>query len=384
MYNRIHIATHLIRRTMGSRRGILLNIILPAILLAVIGGLFAGSSNQKAVILLSNQDQGILGESIANALKEENIYDVSVAAEASEQDIMSAVKDGKADAAVFIPADFTEQLIAGQRPQAVLYRMNEQLWNASLVTRLEAEANQLASAVSLTSHTDQGFTSSKLEKLLEAEELNKVSYVEEEMKLGKTLSHPEMIGIMLMFVMLLVSQSIGFVMEDREQRTMARMYAAPTRSIDIAIGNFMGSMLVGTFQLLIVLSLTYYGFGFMHEIPFGSLLLVLECFLLAAVGLASLIGGLVKNSAQLGQINNLFITPSCMISGCFWPLSMMPEFMQKLANFTPQKWAIQAVDRLGGGGTIADIWLQLSILLLFAVMLIAFGAAVLRPSQASR
>ena len=57
-----------------------------------------------------------------------------------------------------------------------------------------------------------------------------------------------------MFVMLLCSQSIGFVMEDREQRTMARMFTAPLRSIDIAFGNFLGSLLVGTLQVILVLA----------------------------------------------------------------------------------------------------------------------------------
>ncbi|MGO4375234.1 ABC transporter permease, partial [Paenibacillus sp. MCAF20] len=60
-----------------------------------------------------------------------------------------------------------------------------------------------------------------------------------------------------------------------------------------------------------------------------------------------------------------------------------PTFMQKLANFLPQKWALQAIDRLGGGGSVADIGLQLAILVLFAAVLIAFGSAVLRPSKQS-
>ena len=186
-----------------------------------------------------------------------------------------------------------------------------------------------------------------------------------------------------MFVMLLCSQSIGFVMEDREQRTMARMFTAPLRSIDIAFGNFLGSLLVGTLQVILVLSLTYYVFGYSPGVPFGAMLLVIECFLFAAVGLASAVAGLVRNSTQLSQINNIIITPTCMISGCFFPLTLLPDFMQKLANFTPQKWAIGAIDHLGGGGSIREISLQLFILLLFAAVTIAFGSAVLRPNQRS-
>ena len=382
MLKSIPIAAHLIGRTIGSKRGIILNLLLPAILLAVITGLVSGSGDQKASIMISNQDQGSLGGYFEKAIARENLYDVHADSSLSEQMVKDAVLEGTVRASIYIPADYTERLLAGERPQALLFRKNEQLWNISLAASLQTEANKLMASADLL-RAQQGVEAdiALLTKLLDQQAAGGATASEQVMKLGQTLSHPETVGIILMFVMLLVGQSIGFVMEDREQRTMARMYAAPLRALDIAFGNFLGSLLVGTIQLTIILSFAYFIFGFMQGVSFGALLLVLECFLLAAVGLAMLIAGFVKNSAQLGQISNLFITPTCMISGCFWPLSIMPDFLQKLANFMPQKWAIQAIDRLGGGGSIADIGLQLGILLLFAVVLIGFGAAVLRPNR---
>ncbi|MNG33860.1 hypothetical protein D3C84_1202060 [compost metagenome] len=60
---------------------------------------------------------------------------------------------------------------------------------------------------------------------------------------------------------------------------------------------------------------------------------------------------------------------------------MMPEYMQKLANFIPQKWVLEAADRLSAGGGLSDIAIPVVILALFALVLLAFGAAVLRPNQ---
>ncbi|OBZ16745.1 ABC transporter permease [Bacillus sp. FJAT-26390] len=378
-----HIATQLIRRTMGSRRGLIMNVLVPAIFLSIMAGLFASFDGQKAVIAISNQDAGLLGSYLASSVEQESLYEIHLEPKLTEQELKDMVVNGKADAAIYIPSDYSAKLLEGSVTEANLYRMNVQLWNASLATLLETEASKLSSSASLVSSTGEADLT-KLTALLDAQASPKVVADKVSMKLGKIVSNPTMIGLILMFVMMLVSQSIGFVLEDREKRTMARMFTAPLRAIDIAFGNFMGSMLVGTIQLVIVLSLSYFVFGYSPGISFGSLLLVLECFLLAAVGLASAVAGLVRNSAQLSQINNLIITPSCMISGCFFPISILPDFMQKLANFTPQKWAIQAVDRLGGGGSISDIGLQLLILLLFAAVMIAFGSAVLRPNRASK
>jgi ABC-2 type transport system permease protein len=360
-----------------------MNVLVPAIFLSIMAGLFASFDGQKAVIAISNQDAGLLGSYLASSVEQESLYEIHLEPKLTEQELKDMVVNGNADAAIYIPSDYSAKLLEGSATEANLYRMNVQLWNVSLATLLETEASKLSSSASLVSGAGKADLT-KLTALLDAQASPKVVADKVSMKLGKIVSNPTMIGLILMFVMMLVSQSIGFVLEDREKRTMARMFTAPLRAIDIAFGNFMGSMLVGTIQLVIVLSLSYFVFGYSPGISFGSLLLVLECFLLAAVGLASAVAGLVRNSAQLSQINNLIITPSCMISGCFFPISILPDFMQKLANFTPQKWAIQAVDRLGGGGSISDIGLQLLILLLFAAVMIAFGSAVLRPNRASK
>ncbi|MDQ0059520.1 ABC transporter permease [Paenibacillus harenae] len=382
----IAIAIQLIKRTVGSRRGLFLNMLLPAILLSVLTGLLS-AQGQQAVIVVANADAGELGSYLTAALAREELYDVREASGASDEDVKQQVLDGKADAAVYIPSDYTVSLLEGKHVPAALYRMNVQLWNASLATTLEAETMKLSASAGMVARAegvDKEQMLPLLQKLLAAQEKPVVTTKHVGMKLGTILSNPIMIGILLMFVMMLVSQSIGFVMEDRELRTMARMYTAPVRAIDISLGNFLGSMAVGTLQLVIVLSLTYFVFQYDPGVSYGYMLIVLEFFLLAAVGLTTAIAGLVRDSRQLTQMNNLVIMPSCMVSGCFFPLSMLPTFMQKLANFLPQKWALQAIDRLGGGGSVADIGLQLAILLLFAAVLIAFGSAVLRPSKLSR
>ncbi|WP_141505886.1 ABC transporter permease [Paenibacillus luteus] len=380
----LHIAAQLIRRTMGSRRGLIMNVFIPAIFLAIISGLFSNLEGQKAVIVVQNADSGLMGGYLAAALEKEALYDIQLEVKLSEEELKNAVLDRKADAAVYIPEDYSQKLLQGITVEAGLYRMNEQLWSAALETSLAAEASKLAASASMVRATGGTADLTKLKELLDAQATPTIVAQNAGMKLGDVVSNPLMIGLILMFLMLLASQSIGFIMEDREKRTMARMFTAPLRAIDIAIGNFAGSMLVGTIQLLIVLSLTYFVFGYSPGISFGELLLVLEIFLLAAVGLASAVAGLVRNSTQLSQINNLVITPTSIISGCFFPISMLPDFMQKMANFTPQKWAIQAIDRLGGGGSLSDIGMQLSILFLFAAVMIAFGSAVLRPNQSSK
>ncbi|WP_424765912.1 ABC transporter permease [Paenibacillus sp. sgz302251] len=380
----LYIAAQLIRRTMGSRRGLIMNVLLPAIVLSIVVGLFADSHNQKAVIAVNNSDEGILGSYLVESLNKESLYEVRLESSASDEIVRSAVEYGKADAGLYIPPDFTQALLEEKQPEVDMYRMSEQLWNASLATLLDSELSKLTATVLLVrGEGDNELVMNQLIALLDRQAQPKLTTEQVSVKLGNIVSNPLMIGLILMFIMMLAIQTIGFVMEDREHRTMARMYTAPVRAHEIAFGNFIGSILVGTIQLVIILGSTYFVFGYSPGISFGAMLLVLECFLFAAVGIASAVAGFVRISAQLSQLNNLIIMPTCLISGCFFPLSMLPEFMQKLANFTPQKWAIQAIDRLVGGGTLGDIGNHLLILLLIASVMMTFGAAVLRPNRTS-
>jgi ABC-2 type transport system permease protein len=71
-----------------------------------------------------------------------------------------------------------------------------------------------------------------------------------------------------------------------------------------------------------------------------------------------------------------------MLGGCFWPVSIMPDWMQKLSNFVPQKWAIDAIERMATGQRLADIGMNLGVLTLLAVILIGIGSVILRPEEA--
>ncbi|PWW06148.1 ABC-2 type transport system permease protein [Paenibacillus cellulosilyticus] len=376
----ITIALLLIRRVMSTRRDIFMSLLLPAVVLAGIVALFASTSDTEPKITILNQDKGSYGAMIGKQLEQEPKYEITTVNSGSDEQLKQSLEDGDINAAIIIPADYSDQLLEGKSPSIVFYRMNEQLWNASLALTLEAVTEKMSHAAALLAQSNQ-LDRASLDQLLATIQENRITTQNADMQIGETIANPEVIGLMLLFVLLLVMRSISFIMEDREQRTMARMFTAPVRGYQIALGNFLGSAAVGTLQLIVMVGLCCYLFGYDPGFSPVMLLLLLECFLITSVGLASAVAGLVRNSMQLSNIGNLVITPTCMLGGCFWPISIMPDFMQKLANFTPQKWLLEAADRLSGGGGISTIAVPVFIILLFAVVLLAFGAVVLRPSR---
>lgn len=134
-------------------------------------------------------------------------------------------------------------------------------------------------------------------------------------------------------------------------------------------------------QIVIVLGVSRWLIHYDAGIPFGIHFIILAAFMLVSMGLASTVAGLIRNPKNANMLNSLVIMPTCMIGGCFWPISFMPDYMQKLANFVPQRWVIQAVETISAGGTLSDITLPLLILFGMAAILLTVGSAILRPSQ---
>jgi ABC-2 type transport system permease protein len=63
-----------------------------------------------------------------------------------------------------------------------------------------------------------------------------------------------------------------------------------------------------------------------------------------------------------------------MLGGCYWTKDMMPEVMNKIANFIPTSWVMAAVDKLlYEGKGLAGISMELLILLLFTGVFMAGG-----------
>jgi ABC-2 type transport system permease protein len=55
-----------------------------------------------------------------------------------------------------------------------------------------------------------------------------------------------------------------------------------------------------------------------------------------------------------------------MLGGCFWPVAMMPGYMQKISYLMPQWWALNAIQKMQSGEALNAIQLNIIILLAFA------------------
>jgi ABC-2 type transport system permease protein len=375
------IGWHMVKRTIGSRKGLMLYILLPSIVVAGIISITGGLENSStATLLYTNLDNGAGSRHLLAEL--ESSGDYKLAESGSEQDMKESVIGQDGIAGLLIPQDYTAQLLDGKEPQLTVYELK--ITEDSVLVKMKAAA--IARQMLVTAATVKGAGSAdpagQFAAILQQAEQHNAGSVRTDYDLYPRQTLGVITGMTLMFLMSLVTSTVNQIMDDRKGRTMMRMYSAPVRAYEITLGNFCGSFLVGIIQIAVVLVLGKWVLRYDYEVPMYLYFLVLAAFMLVSMGIAGTVAGLIRNPRNAGMLNALILTPTCMLGGCFWPLSIMPEYMQKAANFTPQKWAIQAVDIAATGGGWSELWLPFAVLGLMAVILLALGSATLRPNEA--
>lgn len=374
------IAWNMVRRTLGRKKGWVVYLVMPCIVVALAVLLLGQTKAIGIVVSYVNEDEGPAGQYMIRELARQDQYVLKEAA--SEADLRDGLLHNTSTVGIWIPSGFSQGLIEGGVPGVKLYELTASEGAASVRLTVESAIQRLdgtGSIIRTAGEEADGIP--MMEQVLAQVEQNTIGTATTDLHLYSRPGLANVTGFTLMFMMGLISSAVTLIVDDRRQRTMSRIYTAPVRAYEIALGNFLGSLVVGSLQVMVVLLLSRTVLRYDYGIPFGLHFLILTAFMMVSLGLATTIAGMIRNDKNTALINSLIITPTSMLGGCFWPISIMPDFMQKIANFIPQKWAIEAVEIGATGGSLADIGLPLAVLGLMAVILLAVGSAVLRPSE---
>lgn len=381
--NSWHIGLHMVKQMIGSRKGVVTYLLIPCMVIALAISVIGGEGTHQSMILYLNQDSGPAGESIIQQISSKSAY--LLKAVDSEQEMKDGLISQRGNAGFIIPPNLSKELLNDHVPEIKFYELKvtegTYLIRGNINTLLEG-MRIAANRISLIDTSEEN-KMSYLQEVLTGMSQHNVSYAIQPLGDKPVAFSSNVTGLMLMFLMFMMNSTVSLIVQDRVGRRMMRMYSAPVRSWEIALGNFLGSFLVGMLQILTLLAVSRWLLNYNFGLPFLQHFIILATFMLVSIGIACAIAGLIRSPQQIGMLSTLIVTPTCMLGGCFWPLSIVPEFMQKVANFIPQKWAIQAIQEISAGGGWNEIMLPLLILGLMAFILLAIGSVVLRPSESS-
>ena len=192
---------------------------------------------------------------------------------------------------------------------------------------------------------------------------------------------PALLATLALFFSFLLT-GISFLRE-RSQGTMERLMASPVSRLDVVVGYLFGFFIFAFTQTLIVLLFTIYVFDINYYGDLWQIFVFQIVVITGAVNLGIFISTFARNEFQMVQFIPLIIFPQIFLCGVIWPVEQMPEYLQWLARILPLKYAVDGMrDIMLAGKNLADVWLELVVLIGFAAVMSILAAVTLRRGAA--
>lgn len=194
----------------------------------------------------------------------------------------------------------------------------------------------------------------------------------------------DMTGIGLLVFSLMLEACIVAVLslKEKESGIYRRILAAPASSTMYTVSLFVAVYVVLALETVLVLAAVYLLVPLDGDVGFGGLAVLLLCFGVAAAGFGVMLTAFASDSTQGAALANVGVIFSSFLGGCFWPVDIMPDGMQRFARVFPQTWANLAVGRLSAGESLRGIGEILLLLIVYGVaFLLVFGLMRRRANQ---
>jgi ABC-2 type transport system permease protein len=356
---------------------------LPLLFTLLFGNVLGGTSSEKMKIAFVDEDQTVISKSLHDSLLKNELF---LLKEMSMSQAAEQVKSKKITGLIQIKPGFENVMISDHQPKVLLKyspdftstsMVNQIISNAVSKTAIQAKASTVWNHYSKKSWEDmysvldkevpsssQAIEKAVITKNPKMEEMNNIS--------------ARSAGFSIMFVMIFMMSVTGVLLDARKTGVWYRLLSTPTGKFQIISGYLLAFFLIGWIQFGLLMASSSLLFGVHWGNLFGIFVLV-SALLLCMIGLGLFISGFAKTTEQQSTLGSIIITATSMLGGVFWPLDIVPTFMQKSAEFVPQTWAMEGFTELTArGGNIADIIAPVCVLLAFSAAFLLVGMKRIR------
>ena len=315
-----------------NKQYIVFSLILPLLILAIVG--LNDGDNDPIEIGIVNNSKSNLSQQFVDQLTSNKLFNII---QGSEGTLRNELVNGDLMIVLIIPSAMDDKVKSSNikllvdKSQTQFIQTIEPILNQSLLS-IEREITGRASMFNL---------------------------VIEDVK-SRTLSYIDFLlpGIMAFMLMNLSIAGSGFnVVEFRRRGILKRLFVTPIKPIDFVLAIVIARMVIVLGQLSII-------FGFALAILdaniVGSVVSLYFAIMLSVLMFLTLgfsIGSLAKTQESVGVLATIFIYPQLVLSGIFFPIETLPEYIHPFAELLPLSLVADAMRSIANDGLeLIDIY----------------------------
>lgn len=180
-------------------------------------------------------------------------------------------------------------------------------------------------------------------------------------------------GVTFLMLGMLLGVGLGLV-DERDSGVLYRLTASPVSAGAIVTSKVISRVVIGVVQLGILFAFGRVVFGISLGPSLVALGLVIFGVSFAAAAFGLLVASLAPTRDSVVQLGTIAIMGMAAIGGCWWPMSIEPLWLQRLAHLFPTAWAMDAFnDLMLREASLAEVRLAVVALIFFGLMYLAAG-----------
>ena len=330
------------RGYLRNKFGLFFGLIFPVILILIFGAIFSGNSSGTITVYTQNQDTGpfpspqldiatqfvyALNGTLPDGTKISDTWPIQVELIDTSENFSQYLADHSASDGILIPDGFSEKYLAGQMVDVTVY------------------GNPTSSTSGIVSGTVNGVAN-----LFNLERFNGSTII----SISSTTVNTEQ----TQYVDFLIPGLIGFSIlvspmfslvnissEYKKTKLFKQLSLTPLTKMEWLASKVLWYIVLTAISFLLMVTVGVLAFGAhvtltVWLIPF----LILGPMLFASLGM--LVGTVTKNPETAGVIGNIVTFPMMFLSGTFFPISIMPQYLQSIAHVLPLYYVIEGLNNV--------------------------------------
>ncbi|MCJ7635063.1 ABC transporter permease [Candidatus Bathyarchaeota archaeon] len=345
------------RGYLRNRVGLFFGLIFPVILIFVFGAIFSGGFSGPINVYAQNRDNGQVSVTFINALNGTGtirLAPVNASDNFSEYLSVHSSSDG-----IIIPEDFSLSYIAGRAVNITVYGNPSSSSSAVVIGTVSGVANAFnlkrvggASVIGVSQTTVNTQVSKYIDFLI-----------------------PGLLGFSI-----LVSPMFSLVnisSEYKKIKLFKQLSLTPLMKTEWLISKVLWYIFLTTLSFLLMVAVGVLVFG-AHILlsPWLIPFLILGPMFFASLGM--LVGTITKSPETAAVIGNVVTFPMMFLSGTFFPVAMMPPYLQQIAHVLPLFYIIEGINAVMVYSNYTQAAMDLAIITVITIIVFVTAARLFK------
>lgn len=345
-----------------NRVAIFFTFLFPLVFLTIFGFIFGREDRVSFDVGLLDNASSQAAADFKQIVAEQEILKFE-SGETDLEEMETRLGRGEIDAIIILPKEFGN---IGENGRAegqleLLYNQSDEQLSLTLTTVLENVLNEI------NAQTEQaGRPLEVAARPLQTAELSRFDYV-----------FSGLIGFSILS-MGIFSMSEGFI-QDKKSKALLRIKLAPVQAWQLIMAVILNRILIGLIAIALMFVAGVIIFDFQMRGDYLSFAIFSVISTACMLGFGTAIASWAKDSNQAAPLANLISFPMMFLSGVFFPVFLMPDWLQQITAFIPLAAVVEGLRLiLTENQTLLDLGPQLLVIFIWSAFLYILASRTFR------